>query len=83
MMCVMPSYQRRGLGERLVNWGQREAEKEGKRVFLTATPEGRELYREKCGFEEEGAVTVNLGDYDGVGDYTQTVMVWSGIRRQL
>ena len=75
MMCVLPSHQRKGLGTKLLEWGLEKAIEEGMRVYLTATEKGRDLYL-KAGFEEIGAVIVNLGKYDGNGNYTQTVMVF-------
>jgi ribosomal protein S18 acetylase RimI-like enzyme len=51
MLGVHPSYQGKGLGSKLLNWGLKRADDEGVEVFLSASPDGRPLYA-KYGFRE-------------------------------
>ncbi|KAK0612516.1 acyl-CoA N-acyltransferase [Bombardia bombarda] len=44
MLAVDPSHQRRGVGKMLLRHGIDQATAEGKKVYLTATPEGKPLY---------------------------------------
>ena len=73
-MGVLPLHQNKKVGTALLKWGLQEADKNGKEVCLTATPEGKELYL-KHGFKIKRTVTMNLEDYGGNGEYTQTFMV--------
>ena len=50
-----PKYQRRGVGGRLIEWGQEQARKEGTCVGLTASMVGQQVYRKK-GFRMYGVV---------------------------
>jgi len=61
----------------LLRWGVQKAAQNGKRVFLQASPESRDLFL-RNGFEVEGEVRMNLGEYGGVGVYVQSIMVWDG-----
>lgn len=74
LIRVLPSYQGKGIGGSLLKWGLQKAAQQGKRVFLSASPEARDLYL-RNGFEVEGEVRMNLGEYGGVGVYIQSVMV--------
>jgi len=77
LIRVLPSYQGKGIGSMLLRWGLQKAAQKGKRVFLQASAESRELYL-RNGFEVEAEVRMNLGEYGGVGVYIQSVMVWDG-----
>jgi GNAT superfamily N-acetyltransferase len=49
-VAVDPSYQRKGIGKVLMQWGLDRAEKDGKDVCLSASVAGQSLYL-KLGFE--------------------------------
>jgi len=53
VLCIDPDYQRKGLGRMLLRWGLDKADAEGKRAFLTSTPEGKPLYLSE-GMKEMG-----------------------------
>ena len=53
ILCVHPSYQRRGIGKTLMKHGLQRAREEGVEVWLCASVMGQGLY-EKCGFEGVG-----------------------------
>lgn len=50
--AVLPAFQGRGIGRKLVHWGLERAEKEGVWASV-ATTRGKEEFYLKCGFEEE------------------------------
>jgi len=58
------SYQRRGIGSRLVNVGLEKADKEGVEVYLSGSPMGVPVYK-KLGFEEVGRIEIPLQEYGG------------------
>ncbi|KAK0634203.1 acyl-CoA N-acyltransferase [Immersiella caudata] len=69
ILAVDPSYQRRGIGRKLVRWGlDQAAAAEGQKVFLIATPEGKPLY-ESLGFQV-------LGGFDA-GGLLYYSMLWT------
>ena len=43
-LCVEPAWQRRGVGKRLIEVGQKEARREGVKVVLTSSEVGAKLY---------------------------------------
>ncbi len=53
LLATDPTQQRRGIGKMLVKHGLELAAKDGKDVYLVATPAGRGLYR-SLGFTEMG-----------------------------
>ncbi|KAJ7744681.1 acyl-CoA N-acyltransferase, partial [Mycena metata] len=50
LMAVDPKYQRRGIGQALLQWGLDRADAEGLEVYLESSEDGLRLY-EKNGFE--------------------------------
>ena len=76
-MRVLPSYQGNGIGGSLLKWGLQKAALQGKRVFLSSSPEAQDLYL-RNGFEVDGEVRMNLTEYGGLGVYIQSIMVWDG-----
>jgi ribosomal protein S18 acetylase RimI-like enzyme len=48
---VHPDHQKKGIGRMLLDWGIKEASKQGKECYLVATPAGLPLYR-SAGFED-------------------------------
>ena len=60
-LAVHPSYQRRGIGAQLIQWGKQQATEEKCPVVLTSSMEGQGLYL-KEGFRRIGIVRM-----DGLG----------------
>ena len=58
-------------------WGLQKASPQRKKVYLSSSPEASGLYL-RHGFEVEGEVRMDLGEYGGDGVYVQSVMVWHG-----
>lgn len=56
-LCVEPRWQRKGVGARLIELGQREARREGIRVVLTSSEAGAGLYA-RMGFVRKGELRV-------------------------
>jgi predicted N-acetyltransferase YhbS len=61
-MRVLPSHQGKGLGSLLLKWRLEEARKQKRKVFLSASPQGRYLYS-KHGFQVVGEVNMRIRDY--------------------
>ena len=56
-LCVEPSWQRRGVGKRLIEVGQKEARRESVKVVLTSSEVGAMLYV-KMGFARIGELRI-------------------------
>ncbi|MDI1484888.1 MAG: hypothetical protein OHK93_000022 [Ramalina farinacea] len=56
-LCVDPTWQRRGVGKRLIEVGQKEARREGVKVVLTSSEVGARLYTH-MGFERIGELRI-------------------------
>jgi len=67
-LAVEPTYQGRGVGRMLVQWGMDIADEMDAGIYLESSPEGHEFYR-RLGFEDlEGEVIeINLGEFGYVG----------------
>ncbi|MCJ1353714.1 MAG: hypothetical protein MMC33_003701 [Icmadophila ericetorum] len=50
-LYISPTFQRRGLGTRLLKWGLEQADEEGIPVLVDSSPEGRWIY-ERAGFRK-------------------------------
>lgn len=59
VLAVHPSYQRRGIGQMLLQWGIDQASAESVPIGLEATPEGLKLY------ERKGFKTVRWVEFNG------------------
>ncbi|KAH6716437.1 acyl-CoA N-acyltransferase [Leptodontidium sp. MPI-SDFR-AT-0119] len=77
LMCVLPSYQRQGIGSTMLEKVLEIASFEKRGVFLKATPKGKGLY-EKNGFQVMAEARVNLKEYKQGGFYVQSTMVKRG-----
>lgn len=60
LLAIDPAQQRRGIGKILVRHGLELAAKDGKDVYLVATPAGRGLYQ-SLGFRTLGEATELCG----------------------
>lgn len=67
-MAVHPSYQRRGIGSTLLNWGLEHARRENIPVGTEASAEGEQLYV-KHGFKVVSAMEWSEG-------HSSPVMIW-------
>lgn len=77
-MRVPPSHQGQGLGSLLLNWRLSEARRQGKKVFLMASPQGRGLYL-KWGFEVVGEVKLRIAEFLD----EEELRVWEGKRNEI
>ncbi|KAH7420165.1 acyl-CoA N-acyltransferase [Cadophora sp. MPI-SDFR-AT-0126] len=66
-LVVLPSYQRLGLGRRLLDIGLKEANALGASVFLVATEMGAGLYK-KAGFKEIEQFVIDVKPWGGEGE---------------
>ena len=70
---VHPEYQRKGLGGRLMEWGEEEFTKRDVPSVIAATEAGFGLYL-KHGYEERQRYYVDLGKFGGEGRYFNAVL---------
>jgi GNAT superfamily N-acetyltransferase len=63
-LATSPEYQRRGIASRLLSYGLEKADREGVKVFLSASPMGAPVYA-KLGFVEVGKLSVELEEFGG------------------
>lgn len=70
---VLPKYQRRGLGSRLMKWGTEKIEQMKGQSIIIATEEGYGLYV-KHGFTEVERMDVDLEQWGGHGRYTSAIL---------
>lgn len=74
VLVTLPSYYRRGLGQRLIDWGLKIADEEGLVSYLEATPTGYPLYY-RNGFRDIPGECLELDlkqfDWQGEGDGIQ------------
>jgi GNAT superfamily N-acetyltransferase len=68
-LAVHPDWWRKGAGTMLLDWGLRQAEKDGMAAMWEASPEGVEFYQKR------GIETIGIVDFRGV-DYP--LFVWNG-----
>lgn len=70
LLAIHPTYQRQGLGSKLLTWGMKEAALNQMPVVVAATLNGEHLYR-KHGFNECGRI-----DFEQ-STFCWTAMVWT------
>jgi len=64
VLTVLPEYQRKGIGQKLLEWGLRQADEAGIECWIDASPEGLGLYK-KNGWREVGKVDIDLAKWGG------------------
>lgn len=69
---VLPQYERRGIGSKLLKAHLEEAQEDGVSVYLGATPAGKPLY-DRHGFE---VVSLETKGEEGVCTWPEAVMKW-------
>lgn len=62
MLCVLPSYQRRGIGDMLVREGLAFADRDGARTYVEASPMGLPLYL-RHGWKEVDENVIDMRRY--------------------
>lgn len=70
LLAVCPTYQRQGLGSKLLMWGMNQAALHQMPLVVAATSTGERLYR-KHGFKECGRI-----DFEA-SSFCWTAMVWT------
>lgn len=64
LLVVLPSFQNRGIGTRLLRWGLEHADQFDVKAWIDASPAGLGLYQ-KLGWEEVGRLVVELEEWGG------------------
>ena len=78
-MHVLPAYQRRGLGQRLMEEAILDADKDGAKVYLSASDAGRCLYV-KYGFKDLEVKYIDFTHLGAIGARNTTAMMRQGSR---
>ena len=73
MLNVHPDFQRKGLGSRLMSWGDDELNKRKVPSVIVSTVQGYGLYA-KHGWETQEKYFVDLNKIGGQGQYFNAVM---------
>lgn len=64
LLVVLPPYQGKGIGTRLLRWGLEQADQLGVKVWIDASPAGLGLYK-KLGWEEVSTLEIQLKEWGG------------------
>ena len=64
LLVVLPAYQGKGIGTRLLRWGLEQADQLGVKVWIDASPAGLGLYK-KLGWEEVSTLEIGLKEWGG------------------
>ena len=64
-LVVLPEWQGKGVGKRLLEWGIEKADKKGLDCWVDASEAALGFF-EKFGWEQVGVVEVDLADWGGV-----------------
>jgi predicted N-acetyltransferase YhbS len=73
-MHVLPEYQRRGLGQLLMEQALKDADRDGAQAFLLATDAGKRLY-EKFGFRSLEVKELDFMDLGASGKRNTTAQI--------
>ena len=66
LLCVAPQFQGRGIGEKILDWGTKEADRRGLVCTLTATPVAWQIY-ERYGWHVVDEQSVDLSEWFSSG----------------
>ena len=72
ILVVHPDHQKNGVGTDLLQWGLKQVQERGEKVYVEASIPGKQLYS-KNGFDVVGEMTVA----DGADKITSTWLLWS------
>lgn len=64
LLVVLPPYQGKGIGTRLLRWGLEQADHLGVKVWIDASPAGLGLYK-KLGWKEVSKLQIELKEWGG------------------
>jgi GNAT superfamily N-acetyltransferase len=67
ILVVKPGWQRKGVGQKILEWGLAECDKQGLGVWIDASPVGKGLY-EKCGWKQVDTLVMELSKWGGEKD---------------
>lgn len=80
LLGTIPKYERRGAGALLIRWPFTQADRDGKRCYVDASPIGYSLYK-RCGFSEDvGEMSLDLSKYEP--DSRLGTMKWVAMMRE-
>ena len=67
-------YQRKGIGTLLIRRGPQDADRDGAKTYIEASPVGLPLYT-KLGWKENDKVTINIGRIDQKGPASEVCLM--------
>jgi len=70
-LATSPQYQRKGIGSQLLRYGLEKADRDGVKVYVTASPMGEKVYK-RLGFEEVGRLSIDLRGFGGEGEHVHS-----------
>jgi len=73
-VATHPSYQRQGLAQQIIAWGNEQADKTGHRIYLEAVPKAMGLYL-RNGFRNIDQLVVDLTPGGGEKEYPIGILV--------
>ena len=74
ILAVLPEYQGKGIGSKLLQWGTEQADARNARIYVEASIEGYPLYR-KYGWHEVDRLEIDYAQYGGTGEITFILMM--------
>ena len=74
LLCVLPAFQRQGLGALLIKDGLGLVDREGARTYIEASPAGLELYK-RFGWKHVDDAYVDRAEYGGEGVAISRMMI--------
>ena len=73
VLVVLPEYQAKGIGTKLLQWGLRIADDEKVECWIDASAMGKGLYK-KLGWKEVGELSMDLGEWGGRKGFFETAV---------
>lgn len=74
MLHTDPTFQGRGAGGMLVEWGTKKADELGLPAYLEASPEGHRVYL-RYGFRDLDILKFDMAQFGGEGVYNEPLML--------
>jgi ribosomal protein S18 acetylase RimI-like enzyme len=74
ILAILPAYQRLGIGQAMLATVLKQADEEGRKVFIYATPEGVSLYRKFGWVECDDRLRFGLAQFEAGKGVLETTL---------